>query len=1051
MPAAVDGLGTATSPHVTVVVVSHNGAKWLPQVLDGLEQQQRMPDALVAVDTGSTDGSVDLLQARIGPQSVCKLRRSVGFGAAVAVGLEHLDGQPVQPRRHAPIANPADPSRSWIWLLHDDSAPDPGALAALLSQVRDDVAVVGPKLREWPSLRRLLEVGATISGTGHRETGLERGEPDQGQHDRPRDVLAVNTAGMLIRRDVWDQLDGLERRLPVFGSDIDIGWRVAKAGYRTRTAPEAVVFHLEAASRGLRTGVGRGRPHAQQRRAAIFTLLANASWLGFWWQSIRLLAGSILRAIGFLLAKAPREAVDELRGVAGVYLHPFAMLRARHRRRRQARRSPRDVRSLLPSPLLPYRHGLDAVLDIGVAVVRAAGGGGGAPPVSGKRAVVVETGPVAAEAEELPTAGSTVVRMLRQPWVGIAVVLVLLSVWAARDLLGEGQLLGGALLPSPEGIGSWWGLLWESWHPVGIGSDASAAPYVLALAVGGTVTFGQPWLLVDLLVLAAVPLSALTASRLARRLFVSQRVRIWWCLTYAALPILTGAVAQGRIGTLVGILVAPLVATAAVELFGTPGPLWLAALRLGLWVSVLVAFVPIGYALAAIVLLLAALVLPTRTAERGRTGLAVLAALALPWLLLGRWMWERVIDPSAVWWEAGLVDAESDGSPIDLAPSTLDLVGGVPGGPGTGPVWIGLVVVVLGVFALGRTDRMRAVAAAWLVAVVGLGLAVYGAGQRIDVEVGSPSAAVWVGFPLACWLAGLAAAAGLAADQVGEFLAGRSFGWRQPVAVGGSAVAALIPLVGAVWWVLNDDSMLGRDPAVPVPVYLAAEAAGPQQSATLVLSGSTTDGVGYEVVRDDGTRLGEESVLPERSEVTEMDRTVANLLSTPDTESVEALLDYGIGAVYASPPVDATVASALDGAAGLTRAGTTDPDARAWQAVAPSGAARVLPRTDGSVDVDRGEVIDAPPSLTGDIEIPAGPGQRELHLAAPASDNWSATGSDGPLESIATSSGTQAFAAPSEGEVTVSFDSTHRRWLLLQLAAIVVVVVLALPGRRRRS
>jgi GT2 family glycosyltransferase len=1047
MPAATDGLESTIGPHVTVVLVSHNGAKWLPQVLDGLERQRRMPNALVAVDTGSRDESVDVLAARLGTRSVCRIRRSVGFGAAVAAGLEHIDGEPVEPRRHAP-ANRADPSRSWIWLLHDDSAPAPNALAALLTQVRDDVAVVGPKLREWPSLRRLLEVGATISGTGQRETGLERGEPDQGQHDRPRDVLAVNTAGMLIRRDVWNQLGGLEHQLPVFGADIDIGWRVARAGYRTRTAPDAVVFHLEAASRGLRSDVGRSRPHAQQRRAAIFTLLANASWLGFWWQSIRLLIGSVLRSIGFLLAKAPREAVDELRGAAGVYLHPFAMLRARHRRRRQARRSPRDVRPLLPSPLLPYRHGVDAVLDIGLAVIRATGGSA-QPQISGKRAVI-ESGPVAAEAEELPTATSTVSRLLRQSWMGIALVLVLLSLWAARDLLGEGQLLGGALLPAPDGIGGWWGLIWESWHPVGLGSGAAAAPYVSVLALAGAATFGQPWLLIDLLVLAAVPLSALTASRLAGRIFVSRRVRIWWCLTYAALPILTGAVAQGRIGTLVGLVVLPVVATAAIRFFDEADPLWLSALRLGLWTSLLVAFVPVGYWVVGAGLVLAAMALPPGRAGRRPTLLGVAAAMGLPWLLLTGWMWDRVLDPSAVWWEAGLVDATVDGRPLDLAPGPLDLAGGVPGGVGTGPALLGLVVVALGVVALGRTDRMRLVATAWLVALVGLGLAVVGAGQRIDVEVGTPSAAVWVGFPLACWLAGLAVAAGLAADRVSDFLAGRSFGWRQPVAVGASAVAALVPLAVAVWWVIDDDTALRRADPVPVPVYLAAQASGPEQSATLVLSGSTADGVGYEIVRDDGTRLGEETVLPERSEVERMDRAVADLLTTPDTATVSALLDQGIGAVYASPPVDATVASALDGAAGLTRAGTTDPEARAWQAVAPSGAARLVPVADGSVNADRAIVLNAPPSLTGSIDIPPGTGPRQLHLAAGASDRWSATGSGGPLEAVTTGSGTQAFTSPDGGQATVSYDSSHRRWLLLHLAIAVVAVVIALPGRRRQ-
>lgn len=1051
MSAAVEGPETSYGPHVTAVIVSHDGARWLPQVLDALERQRRMPDALVAVDTGSSDGTAEILASRMGEPNVCRIDRSAGFGAAVAAGLKQVDGQAAAPRRHAHV-RPTDVtnrSRCWVWLLHDDSAPDPGALAALLTEVRDDVAVVGPKLREWPSLRRLLEVGATISGTGQRETGLERGEPDQGQHDRPRDVLAVNTAGMLIRRDVWDELGGFERRLPLFGDDLDFGWRVARAGYRTRTAPESVVFHLEAATRGLRVdGAYARRPVAERRRAALFTLLANASRLGFWWQSVRLLVGSVLRVLGLLLAKAPREAADELRGLAGVYLHPFAMLRARRRRRRQATRTPRDVRRLLPSPLLPYRHGVDAVLEIGLALVRAVGAGGQQPQPSGKRAVVVETGPVAAEAEELPTATSTVARLLRQPQVLIGALLVVFALWSARDLLGGGQLAGGALLPAPDGVGRWWSLVWETWHPVGIGSDALAAPYVLVLAIGGTVTFGQPWLLVDLLVLAAVPVCALTASRLARRLFDSRWVRIWWCVTYAALPVLTGAVAQGRIGTLVGIAVLPLVASAALALVIGGAPTWLSGLRLGLWVSVLVAFVPVAYVMVAVGLALAVLAWPIAGRGRGRSLMTVVGVVALPWLLLGPWMWERAVDPAGVWWEAGLAEARAAGAAVDLAPSTLDLAGGQPGGPGGAPVWWGLVVVALGVIALGRSDRRRALAMAWLVALVGLGLAVAGAGQRVDVGLGAESASVWVGFPLVWWIAGLATAAGLAADQVGDFLAAHSFGWRQPVAVGSSVVAAFVPLTFVVWWAWSDDSTLRREDPVPVPVYLADRASGPQQSSTLVLSGTADSGLAYQVVRDDGTRLGEESVPPEPSDQAAMDEAVADLLSSPDAEATGFLLDRGVGAVYAMPPVDATVESTLDGAAGLVRAGTSDPSARAWDLAAPSGAIRLAP-ADGSPD--DAEVIDGPASLHGDVQLPDGGRGDELRLAASASDRWSATGPDGALESLSTSTGTQAFAAPSGGSVTLSYDSDNRLWTLAQLAIGFVAVVLALPGRRRRS
>ncbi|MFI5427582.1 glycosyltransferase [Aeromicrobium sp. UC242_57] len=177
-----------------------------------------------------------LLRDSFGSDRITYAPSGTGFGEAVRRGVAEL------------------PRTDWIWLLHDDASVLPGTLAGLLDTATSapDIAAVGPKIREWPSLRRLLEVGLTVTATGTRETGLETGEPDAGQHDRPRDVLAVNTAGILIRRDVWDELDGFDPQLPLYFDDIDFGWRLARAGYRTVTAPSAIIFHAESSRRGQR-------------------------------------------------------------------------------------------------------------------------------------------------------------------------------------------------------------------------------------------------------------------------------------------------------------------------------------------------------------------------------------------------------------------------------------------------------------------------------------------------------------------------------------------------------------------------------------------------------------------------------------------------------------------------------------------------------------------------------------------------------------------------------------------------------------------------------
>ena len=118
---------------VTALLVSHDGSRWLPSTIAGLQAQRVPVDAVVAVDTGSKDGSADLLESAFG--DVLRAPGSTSFPAAVALGLERM----------LVSASTSD----WVWILHDDSNPDPGALAALLAAAADDPAadVLGPKLR----------------------------------------------------------------------------------------------------------------------------------------------------------------------------------------------------------------------------------------------------------------------------------------------------------------------------------------------------------------------------------------------------------------------------------------------------------------------------------------------------------------------------------------------------------------------------------------------------------------------------------------------------------------------------------------------------------------------------------------------------------------------------------------------------------------------------------------------------------------------------------------------------------------------------------------
>ncbi|MDO9378097.1 MAG: glycosyltransferase family 2 protein [Nocardioidaceae bacterium] len=894
-----DGAWRLEPPRVVAVLVLSDGARWIPAALDALAAQSHVPDELVVVDVGSSDGSADLVTARLPGHPVHNAPTGSGFGAAVQVGLDR--------------AAPAD----WVWLLHDDCAPDADALACLLDEATraDDVAAVGPKVREWPSLRRLVEVGVTITGTGHRETGLERGEPDQGQHDRPRDVLAVGSAGMLVRRDAWDRLGGFDPGLPRYGDDVDFGWRANRAGLRVRVAPRAVVFHLEAASRSLREDGLPGSPVREQRRASLFTLLANASPAGFAWQSVRLVVGSVLRVLALLVAKAPTEARDELLGMLAVYRRPGEMFAARRRRAATAAVPPAAVRELLPSPAQPYQHGLDSLLDVVTALVRPVPAGS-----TGRRASSPGRRVQARGLDELGAEVPDDDRSLwaRRPWLATVVVVVLAAIAAARGLVGGGSLVGGVLAASPESAGAWWSLFLSSSHDLGSGTSGSAPTFVLALAAPATLVWAHPGLVVDVLVLGAVPLAAATAHRLAVRLLGSARLQAWFALTWALGAVAVGATAQGRLGTLVAVVVAPVLVGAVLTMLETPG--WQPAVRVAAWLSLATAFAPVAFWLTVPAVLVAALV-----RWSGRHLVPLVIVLLVPLAVVGPWTWERVLRPGTWWWEAGRADAGV--GPLD--PSVLDLLVGRAGGPGAAPAWFALGVVVAGLLALVRADRRAAVLSAWAVGLVGLALAVLGAGTRWDVPGTTASAPAWVGLPALVWAGALALAAALAVD-----------GWRDarsrrgPDALGRvvpvvAVLALLGPVLTAGWWVVRGaDDPLARGAATDVPAYLVDRAAAGE--ATLVLEGGRADGLGYQVLRGDGPRLGDESVPVDASRERATEAVVARLVSDPSPEAVTSLARRGISAVYLRAPADAAVASTLDSVAGLQPSGSPDPGSRVW-------------------------------------------------------------------------------------------------------------------------
>jgi GT2 family glycosyltransferase len=921
-------LSTRGREDVAVVLVSHDGERWLPTVLEGLAGQLAPIEHRVGVDTGSKDASPDLLDAAFGRDCVVTLPASTSFPAALRAGLARLDDQGAD--------------TEWVWVLHDDAAPHPEALLALMAGAADDPAadLLGPMLREWPSLKRLLELGVTISGTGRRETGLERGEYDQGQYSEPRHVLAVNTAGMLVRRRVLDDLGGLDDELPIFGNDLDFGWRAAAAGHKTVVVPQAVVFHAEAAHRGLRrTSLTGSHTHYQERRAALFTLLANSPSRAWPLKAVRLALGTLLRMLGFLAIRAPGRALDDLAAYGSVVAHPSDLLAARRARRAAATADPDTVTGLLAPRWLPYRHGLDAVIDLATALTQSA-----TDVADRRRAAAAERDPSSfaarrtaererLEDEDVVEDTGLVARFLTNPVAVLLALAVVAMLVGARGALGH--VSGPGLSPAPDHWHDWWSLHLSSWHELGLGTAVPAPPYVLPLAILATILGGSPAAAVSTLLVVAVPFSLWgawrflrVAGRLATPAGANRWLILWGATTYAVAPVVSGAWGQGRIGPVLSAALLPWLAHAALG-FADPEAdrRWRSAWRTGLLLALVSCGTPLAWLVAAlvgaVVVVLAFTLLPGIGRDRSAWGPPVVALGVVPVLL-------------APWWLPALLHGAGGSLLLDGGLLPVPTPDGLELGLGRfhdlgAPWWLGLVVPALAVLALVPRRTRIPVLICWVVALLAV-LVAAGLGA-LTLDLAALSTPPGLGFLLIVAQAGLVTAVVLGALGIehprGALRAG---------AVLLAAVAAAAPLGGLAWFVADGGDELARDRDAGIPAYMVQSSMLGPEHGILVVRGSVEDGLTYTVRRDDGVTTGEDEVLNLTAEDHDFTALVQSLAARPTPDAVDSLASRGIEYVVLPAPADGEVAAALDATAGLEQASAEDRSTRAWQVDRPLSA-----------------------------------------------------------------------------------------------------------------
>jgi N-acetylglucosaminyl-diphospho-decaprenol L-rhamnosyltransferase len=226
-PAAEDGT-------LAAVIVSYNVRDLLVACVHSVRSEGVA--RVVVVDNASRDGSADAVRRMGDEVDVVALPTNLGFGAGANRGAAHTESV-------------------FLAILNPDLVVEPGAVKALVSALEADpqVAVVGPAIETpdgelYPSARTFPDL---VDAAGH--AFLHFLWPDNRfsrryrmldwDHSTARDVDWVAGTFMVVRRSAFDQVGGFDESYFMYMEDVDLCWRLSRAGWRVRYEPAARVRH----------------------------------------------------------------------------------------------------------------------------------------------------------------------------------------------------------------------------------------------------------------------------------------------------------------------------------------------------------------------------------------------------------------------------------------------------------------------------------------------------------------------------------------------------------------------------------------------------------------------------------------------------------------------------------------------------------------------------------------------------------------------------------------------------------------------------------------
>lgn len=271
----------------TIIIPNYNGMKYMENCIQALREEKSAPFRLILVDNGSTDGSLQWIQANCPEAKLIALGKNTGFCGAVNAGIK--------------VAK-----TPYVLLLNNDTRVVYGFVKALEEALerQEKAFSVSAKMLDMHHPELLDGAGDLYCALGWA-FARGKGKEEKLYYRKEEEIFSACGGAAIYRRELVEKLGCFDENHFAYLEDCDLGWRAQLYGYRNYYTPKAIVYHAGSGVSGSRYNAFKVNLSS---RNSVYLIYKNMPLWQLLLNSPLLLAGFFVKFLFFLK-----------KGLGGVY------------------------------------------------------------------------------------------------------------------------------------------------------------------------------------------------------------------------------------------------------------------------------------------------------------------------------------------------------------------------------------------------------------------------------------------------------------------------------------------------------------------------------------------------------------------------------------------------------------------------------------------------------------------------------------------------------------------------------------------------------------